>query len=83
MGPTSCPHPGAQVNSDKSVTVYDDKNQNGALDPSEAIYTTPPPPPLPDETVPGQHVTQALEDFVLGHFGLRHECSSSAPSPCS
>src|SRR5919201_4306610 len=30
-----------------------------------------------------QHVTQALEDFNLGHFGLRHECSSSAPSPCS
>src|SRR5438105_3589308 len=28
-----------------------------------------------------QHVTQTLEDFVLGDFGLRHECSSSAPSP--
>src|SRR5207247_8808810 len=30
-----------------------------------------------------QHVTQALEDFVLGHFGLRHDCASSAPTPCS
>src|SRR5205809_5909051 len=37
-----------------------------------------PPPESAD-----QHLTQALEDVVLGHFGLRHARSSSPPRPCS